>query len=109
MVWSGQLSGSDQTSAETGPEGRKEVGVPERFSAVGESEPHAPHLGTGPPLQPSAGTGGWLAGSPLRKRHSSGRILGSPSQSRRAGRWQGQSSKGVEGHGVGGQASDDVG
>lgn len=28
-VWSGQLCLSDQTSAETGPEGRKEVGAPE--------------------------------------------------------------------------------
>lgn len=58
-VWSGQLSQSDQTLAEIGPEGRKEVGATERFSAAGESEPPAPvwalALPCSPPLALAAG------------------------------------------------------
>lgn len=108
LVWSGQLSGSDQTSAETGPEGRKEVGAPEQFSKWVSLSP-TPLSGHWPSLAAPTGTGGWLFGSPLSKWHSSGRILGTLSQSRRAGHWQGRSSKGVGGPGVGGRASDDVG
>lgn len=67
-----------------------------------------PRLWSGPwpSLAALTGTGGWLLGSPLSKWHSAGRILEAPSQSCRAGCWQGQSSKGVEGRGVGGQALD---
>lgn len=40
-------------------EGKKEVGVPERFSVVGEAEPHAPDralaLPRSPPLALAAG------------------------------------------------------
>lgn len=110
-AWSGRLSGRERTAAETGPkEGRKLV-APSHSPQWGFRAPRPPPAPSGHwrPPRPSAGSGGWPSGSPLRKRHSSGRMLRSPSQSRQAGHWQGQSSKGVEGDGVGRQASDDVG
>lgn len=41
LAWSA-LTRVSKTLAKTGPKGRKEVGAPEHFSAVGWSEPHAP-------------------------------------------------------------------
>lgn len=75
----GQLSGSDQTSAETGSYGRKEVGARSGSLRRARLSPRS-RLGTGPPWQPPTGTGGWLPGNPLSKRHRPGRVLEAPSR-----------------------------